>query len=256
MHLTLGSICDYHALAHHHYRAHRPATITRILALRDERPTVVSRFLQQRATHRTIAVLVESMPTLNCQLRNLALNNRYSARPERSRGRDLSSLTRRQRIALLNAEVRCISRVIVHPQYRSLGLAVQLVRAALDSATTRYTEAIAAMGAVHPFFEKAGMTAYRRPPHPFDDRLRAALQSIHLDPIMLACLDIAANHIASLTPAQQRFIDHELATWFRRTRHTQPPPTRTEQLRAARQHLLCEPVYYIAENQRFKMQSG
>lgn len=63
-------------------------------------------------------------------------------------------------IALLNAEVRCISRVIVHPSFRGLGIGVGLVRHALDTATTPYTEAIAAMGWVHPLFEKAGMEAF------------------------------------------------------------------------------------------------
>jgi GNAT superfamily N-acetyltransferase len=47
--------------------------------------------------------------------------------------------------------------VIVHPQFRGLGIASQLVRRICDECPTRYVEAIAAMGEVHPFFERAGM---------------------------------------------------------------------------------------------------
>ncbi|MEO6436540.1 MAG: GNAT family N-acetyltransferase, partial [Tepidisphaeraceae bacterium] len=53
--------------------------------------------------------------------------------------------------------VRAISRVIVHPQFRGLGVASGLVRRVLLDCPTRYVEATAAMGEVHPFFEKGGM---------------------------------------------------------------------------------------------------
>ena len=51
-----------------------------------------------------------------------------------------------------------IGRLIVHPQFRSIGLSTWLVRTMCARATTRYVEAFAAMGRVHPFFTRAGMT--------------------------------------------------------------------------------------------------
>ncbi len=63
----------------------------------------------------------------------------------------------RRKLAFVNQNIRTISRVIVHPQFRSLGLASRLVRCACTEATTRYVEAFAVMGRVHPFFEKGGM---------------------------------------------------------------------------------------------------
>ena len=63
-----------------------------------------------------------------------------------------------EKLRWINAHVRTISRVIVHPQFRSLGIASQLVRRVLLDCPTRYVEAVAAMGAVHPFFARAGMT--------------------------------------------------------------------------------------------------
>src|SRR5207237_8984428 len=62
-----------------------------------------------------------------------------------------------ERLRFINAHVRTISRVIVHPQFGSLGIASLLVRRICNDCPTRYVEAIAAMGEVHPFFEKAGV---------------------------------------------------------------------------------------------------
>jgi GNAT superfamily N-acetyltransferase len=234
--LAPGSMRDYAALAEHHYRAARPATATRVFILRHPRPTVVDRFLQRANPARVVAVLVESMPALNCRLRDYALDNRYGF------WKDC-----RQRAAILNAELRCISRVIVHPQWRGLGLAGKLVRAALDSAPTRYTEALAAMGNVHPFFERAGMIAYRRPAHEFDQRLATALQTAGFEPVDLALLDHTATRIEALPAAKRTWLLREIDRWYRRTfgRSSKAPPDLRRQLRAARQRLSCEPVYYL-----------
>ena len=66
------------------------------------------------------------------------------------------------KLAFVNAHVRTIARVIVHPQFRGLGVAAQLVRRICCECPTRYVEAFAAMGDVHPFFEQAGMTRVPR----------------------------------------------------------------------------------------------
>ena len=69
----------------------------------------------------------------------------------------------RRRAALLNRDFRRLARVIVHPTFRGIGLAVLLVRHALAHAPTPYVEALAVMGRIHPFFQTAGMTVYDRP---------------------------------------------------------------------------------------------
>jgi GNAT superfamily N-acetyltransferase len=93
---------------------------------------------------RVVAVAVLSYPTL-------ASTNRDVALPR------LRTLTAQRRIAFLNAHVRTISRVVVHPQFRGVGLASRLARHVCAHAATRYVEAFARMGRVHPFFEKGGM---------------------------------------------------------------------------------------------------
>jgi ABC-type ATPase with predicted acetyltransferase domain len=68
----------------------------------------------------------------------------------------------RERIAFVNGNVRTISRVIVHPQFRGVGLASRLVRRICEDCPTRWVEAYAVMGRVHPFFERAGMRKVER----------------------------------------------------------------------------------------------
>ncbi len=55
------------------------------------------------------------------------------------------------------SEFSTISRVVVHPKYRSIGLGAKLVAETLGLAGTRCVEAIAVMAKYNPFFEKAGM---------------------------------------------------------------------------------------------------
>jgi len=229
--LRAGTLRDDGALAGFHYLNRRPATATRVLALVDEAETVTQRARRAgmrgardrpAADDRVVGVLVESLPALGCALRDEALGGRY--------GR----LDRRDAARLLNAEMRCISRVVVHPQWRGLGLAVRLVREALATMTTPYCEALAAMGRVHPFFELAGMTAYRRWPHDRDQRLLDALSYTGVEPWQLASAARMRRHVD--TPV----VRAELCRWAGRGVSIDAA------LRAARERLLCEPVYYLA----------
>ena len=235
--LRSGDLSDYAALAEFHYLRRKPVTATRVLVLEDDRPTVVGRLLGRAADEsRVVGVLVESLPALSCSLRDHATAGRYAAWADRAAA-----------ARLLNHEVRCISRVVVHPQWRGLGLAVRLVREALANMTTPYTEALAAMGRVHPFFRRAGMTEYRRPPHPRDQRLLDALDSTGLPkwalsvPGMLTASPAPAadRDGVSLTESQREFLRAELARWAGRRL------TIEQQLAAARDRLLREPVYYL-----------
>ena len=178
--LRPGALADYRALAGFHYLSNSPVTATRVWVMDDCSPSVWQRWRAMRGEPagadetRVVAVLVESLPALSCAMRDAALPGRYTGMDRRSAAR------------LVNDELRCISRVVVHPQYRGLGLAVRLVRQALATVQTPYTEALAAMGRVHPFFKLAGMTEYQRPPHAKDQRLLDAMRSVGLAPWELA----------------------------------------------------------------------
>jgi GNAT superfamily N-acetyltransferase len=146
-----GAARDYDELARFHYVAGRPGTWAGVWVakykeeggrIKDEKdPAAVSSLLVDRV----VAIAVLSWPSLGSIAREKVLNVRQFG-------------DRKQRAKWLNAHVRTISRVVVHPQFRGVGLASELVRRILHECPTRYVETIAAMGKVHPFFEHAGMT--------------------------------------------------------------------------------------------------
>jgi len=57
----------------------------------------------------------------------------------------------------LNQKLSIISRVVVYPKYRTIGLGSKLVRETLSLAGTPYVEMVAVMAKYNPFGEKAGM---------------------------------------------------------------------------------------------------
>src|SRR4051812_2433925 len=103
--VTRGSMRDYDALAQFHYVAPRPATIAdiRVVRYRDG----------PRAKPRVIAAGVLSYPVPSSDCREI-----YLGRSDRSRNENL---------CFANRHIRTISRVIVHPQFRALGLSTLLV---------------------------------------------------------------------------------------------------------------------------------
>lgn len=57
----------------------------------------------------------------------------------------------------LNEKLSIISRVVVHPKYRTIGLGARLVRDTLLLAGTEFVELPAVMAKYNPFAERAGM---------------------------------------------------------------------------------------------------
>jgi len=122
MHVEQGSFQDYKALSQFHYRAgHCPAP-RKIFAL--------------KRREEVCGVIVYSYPS------------------PMTFGR---SKVWKGNMQQLQKEVSTISRVVVHPKYRSIGLGVKLVRETLCEAGTACVEAVAVMARYNPFFEMAGM---------------------------------------------------------------------------------------------------
>jgi len=57
----------------------------------------------------------------------------------------------------LNQKLSIISRVVVHPKYRTIGLGHKLIHETLEHADMPYVETVAVMAKYDPFFEKGGM---------------------------------------------------------------------------------------------------
>jgi GNAT superfamily N-acetyltransferase len=136
--LTRGAVADYRALARFHYCAGAPASFALILTVH---------YVERRRPPRVVAVGVLSHPPLRSHARESALG--WQALPQRERW---------QRA---NAELRTISRIIVHPQFRGIGLAEHLARTLAALARTPRVETTARMARFHPFFRRAGFTAHR-----------------------------------------------------------------------------------------------
>lgn len=56
----------------------------------------------------------------------------------------------------LNRQLVTLTRVVIHPKYRGAGLASLFVRRSCESCAWPWIEALAEMGKVNPFFERAG----------------------------------------------------------------------------------------------------
>jgi GNAT superfamily N-acetyltransferase len=210
-----GGLADYRELRDFHYRCGPPGAVMRVIVARYDGPGLGG---QDAVNGMLAGVLVESLPALGCALRTVALPGCFQCGD-----RSLDA-------ARLNKEMRTISRVIVHPMFRSVGLAVALVRHLLEHAQTPYVEALAAMGRVHPFFERAGMRAFDRPALPAAVRLLAAMEHENVRP-----LDLVDPDRLKLSP----FLKAEC----RRFAGNKVPE---ECLIAhVRQRLLSQPVYYV-----------
>lgn len=216
-----GTMDDYRALAHFHYRPGHPGGATSVLRVVSDATLV--------------GVLVRSLPALACRLRDIATGDRYAR------------LTPHERGVALNREVRCVSRVIIDPRFRGLGLAVRLVRHALEhpeNESVVFTEALAAMGRVSPFFERAGMRRFELPV-----QCRAAHARL-LD--ALHSLGLAAHDLTrpvALDAARRALLVRETHRFLRHTRRLNRAQlaamSEQEMYAAAHERLMLQPVYFL-----------
>ncbi|HED54593.1 MAG TPA: hypothetical protein ENJ00_10400 [Phycisphaerales bacterium] len=136
--------------------------------------------------------MIISHPTLNGAWRPIAWPGRFCTGSMRSRAERL------------NAELRTISRVIIDPRFRGLGIASAMVRSYLREPITPCTEAIAVMGELCPFFERAGMKKIELPPPRRDQRLLEVMRDQGLTPMDLIT-----------SPGRSRAIDSSIRVWAR-----------------------------------------
>lgn len=143
MYVVEGTRKDYEELAPFHYRGSSLAALQKIFAL--------------KRGMETAGVIVYRYPGANCFGRRQAF------------GRTLS-------LKEVNENLSLISRVIVHPKYRTIGLGARLVRDTLPLCGKPYVEMVAVMAKYNPFAERAGMTkiAESKP----DAKIAAAIEKL------------------------------------------------------------------------------
>lgn len=123
MRIEEGTTKNRQELASFHYRSHRIPAPRKIFSL--------------KRSKEICGVIVYCYPPPMCFGRRLVL--------------------RKMTMEELNEKLSIISRVVVHPKYRTIGLGSKLVRDTLTLAGTEYVEMPAVMAKYNPFAEKAGM---------------------------------------------------------------------------------------------------
>ena len=175
-----GTIEDYRRLSEFHYR--NPET----------HPIPIKIFTLKSEDGECVGVILYSYPPPNIFGRKKAVGLRVS-------------------IEELNRDWATISRVIIHPKYRSVGLGSRLVRETLPLVGRKYIETMAVMARYNPFFEKAGMIriAERRPPERVMETLKV-LEDLGFKRYLLTSVEYNLERLKELTDEETRRIKDAL----------------------------------------------
>ena len=175
-----GSTEDWRKLAGFHYRSHKIVAPRKIFCLKRD--------------DELCGVIVYCYPPPTCFGRRLVL-------PKMS-------------MKELNEKLSIITRVVVHPKYRTIGLGVKLVRETLAKAGTPYVEMPAVMAKYNPFAEKAGMRKIAEQPPPKEAlKIAEILQQLSFNIQLLGSEKYVLNKLQSLSEEQiktirEAFIKH------------------------------------------------
>ena len=217
--IVRGSPDDYRQLAHYHYRSGNLVSFAAIFAM--------------RLGNKCIGVIVYSMPSRGVELRSVANGGCFA-------GFDMAT-----QLSLINKNIRCISRVIVEPRFRGLGLAVRLVRETMPKLNMPIIEALAVMGQINPFFEKAGMTAYRAAEPVRCVRLKEALSATGVEEAELIDPQKVHRKIEKLPGDRVEFINREIGLFLQSYGRRREMKAGLERTRYVLSKLTSRPVYYI-----------
>jgi hypothetical protein len=222
-----GSLGDYRRLARFHYCGSNPGPTSAI-------------FVLGRADSKIpVGVIVYSNAPVVLELRNIAT------------GQIFAGLDRSTQLELINTNIRRISRVIVEPRFRGLGLASQLVRETMPLVNVPIVEAVAVMGWINPFFERAGMKAYKAKPSTASIQFIEALSVIGIEQSELIDPVQVQRKFDRLGDAEARFIEHQVRHFLKNHGRRRDMPPGLERTRYILTKLTARPVYYIWFNPKF-----
>lgn len=232
-----GSLDDYKLLAHYHYRGSHPGPISTVFALKAQTTTtgVLGR--------KTIGVVVYSTAGPGLELRNIATSNFFAG------------LDRSTQLSLINANIRRISRLIIEPRFRGIGLASRLVRETMPLVNVPIIEAVAVMGWVNPFLEKAGMKAYKAKPAASGVQFIEALSLVGIEQNDLIDPGRVQGKLDRLGDSETRFIEHQVRHFLKSHGRRRDMPAGIERTRYILTKLTARPVYYIWFNPKFRNKS-
>ncbi|MEM3443109.1 MAG: GNAT family N-acetyltransferase, partial [Candidatus Bathyarchaeia archaeon] len=187
MHIEEGITENWRKLAGFHYRSHKIAGPRKIFCLKrgDE----------------LCGVIVYAYPPPTCFGRRLVL----------------SKMSMKE----LNEKLSIISRVVVHPKYRTIGLGTKLVKETLPLVGTPYVEMPAVMAKYNPFAEKAGMQKIAEQPPPKEAiKIAETLSKLGFNIHLLGSEKYVSNKLQSMSEKEiqvikETFIRHAHARFMK-----------------------------------------
>jgi len=226
--VVAGRKADYDRLSHFHYRDGGLGPCAAVYVMRDNHP------VRGRGGADIAGVIVYTMPAANLSLRNYATGGVFTGFGDK-----------RVQLETVNRNVRCISRVIIEPRYRGLGLASRLVAETMGRLGVGVVESLAVMGNVSSFFERAGMTAYRGEPCLRNVRLAEALGMAGIGEEMF--IDPRAVHekIEGLGGEEANFIERQFDVFLQSFGKRRFMKRSAERTRYVLSRLTYRPVYYV-----------
>jgi len=187
MRVEEGTFDDWRKLAGFHYRSHKVAGPRKIFRL--------------MRGEELCGVIVYTYPPPTCFGRKLVL-------PKMSWKE-------------INEKLSTISRVVVHPKYRTIGLGAKLVRETLPLVGTPYVEMPAVMAKYNPFAEKAGMQKIVEQPPPKEAlAIAEILQKLGFNIQLLGSEKYVLNKLQTLSEKdvakiREAFIKHSHARFMK-----------------------------------------
>jgi len=227
--IVRGGLEDYKELGHFHYRDEGEMTqpFAAIFAIRPVRR------LEVQIGKKAVGVIVYTMPSPGLELRNAAMGNVFSG------------MDRVTRLSLMNKNIRCISRVIIEPRFRGLGLARELVRETMPKMKVPIVESMAVMGLINPFFEKAGMKAYKGKMPARCVQMTEALSVVGIEQDELIDAEKVQRKLDRLGQGEAEFIERQKKKFlesYGKRKQMPPGAARTGYILSK---LTSRPVYYI-----------
>ena len=218
-----GDFEDYKKLARFHYRDSRPGAYMAIFVIKPDRGV----------SKEPVGVIVYTMPSAGAEMRNVATDGFFA-------GFDNRTL-----LSLINKNIRRISRVIIEPRFRGLGLASRLVRETMPEMGVPVIEAMAVMGMVNPFFEKAGMKAYAAKMPVRCVKLIEAFSAVGIEEEELIDAEGLQRKVEQLGRREGELIERQIRDFLQSYGQRRHGKNSLERTRFVLSKLTFRPVYYI-----------
>jgi GNAT superfamily N-acetyltransferase len=239
--IVRGCFEDYKKLARFHYRDNQPGAYTAIFVIRNIAavPAAAKRTPRRAGgLNEPVGVIVYTMPSAGAELRNIATGNFFAG------------FDNRTRLGLINKNIRCISRVIIEPRFRGLGLASRLVRETMPKMGVPIIEAMAVMGLVNPFFEKAGMKSFAAKMPVRCIQLVEAFSAVGIEEEELIDSEGVQGKLARLGQREGEFVESEIRGFLQSYGERRYERAGLERTGFVLSKLTFRPVYYIWFNEK------